>query len=85
MRAANNRASRPFSLNQTGTLSSRHLAQFVAAVDTAHKIEPLFRNKKLQAKYKAGRYHILLATRLLMDTEALPPMNTHDMGKNARL
>jgi hypothetical protein len=27
------RASRPFSLNQTGTLLRRHLAQFVAAVD----------------------------------------------------
>lgn len=35
MRAATQltRASRPFSLNPTGTLSSRHLAQFVAAVD----------------------------------------------------
>lgn len=36
MRAATQltRASRPFSLNQTGTLSRRHLAHFVAAVDT---------------------------------------------------
>jgi hypothetical protein len=28
------RASRPFSLNSTGTLSRRHLAHFVSAVDT---------------------------------------------------
>jgi hypothetical protein len=28
------RASRPFSLNQTGTLSRRHLAHFLSAVDT---------------------------------------------------
>ncbi len=34
MRVANNRASRPFSLNQTGTLLNRHLAQFVSAIDT---------------------------------------------------
>jgi len=36
MRAATQltRASRPFSLNQTGTLSRRHLAHFVAAVDS---------------------------------------------------
>jgi hypothetical protein len=27
------RASRPFSLNQTGTLSRRHLAHFLTAVD----------------------------------------------------
>ena len=33
MRVANNRASRPFSLNQTGTLLNRHLAQFVSAID----------------------------------------------------
>jgi hypothetical protein len=35
MRAARQptRASRPFSLNQTGTLSRRHLAHFLAAVD----------------------------------------------------
>jgi hypothetical protein len=29
----NSRALRPFSLNPTGTLSRRHLAQFVSAVD----------------------------------------------------
>src|SRR5580704_11501969 len=30
----NIRASKPFSLNLTGTLSRRHLAQFVSAIDT---------------------------------------------------
>ena len=34
MRVVNNRASRPFNLNQTGTLLNRHLAQFVSAIDT---------------------------------------------------
>jgi hypothetical protein len=54
---------------------------YYVAAFAAHKLEPLFRNKKLPTKYKAGRYHILLAARLLMDTEALPPMNSHNMGK----
>ena len=34
MRVAYNRASLPFSLNQTGTLLNRYLAQFVSAIDT---------------------------------------------------
>jgi hypothetical protein len=34
------RASRPFSLNQTGTLLRRHLAQFVAVVDTLEVSPP---------------------------------------------
>ena len=33
------RASQPFSLNQTGTLLRRYLAQFVAAVDTGVSLD----------------------------------------------
>ena len=44
MRVAYNRASLPFSLNQTGTLLNRHLAQFVSAIDnllvTQRKTQP---------------------------------------------
>ena len=32
------RATKPFSLNPTGTLSRRHLAQFVSAVDRQHEL-----------------------------------------------
>jgi hypothetical protein len=35
------RASRPFSLNQTGTLSRRHLAHFLSAVDTGLAVRSL--------------------------------------------
>src|SRR5271166_3358902 len=51
MRAATQltRASRPFSLNQTGTRSRRHLAHFVAAVDT-RAVE----KEKLQAIFALG-------------------------------
>jgi hypothetical protein len=36
------RASRPFSLNQTGTLSRRHLAHFLSAVDTIARSKAAF-------------------------------------------
>ena len=40
MRVANNGASQPFNLNQTGTLLNRHLAQFVSVIDIKPKINP---------------------------------------------
>jgi hypothetical protein len=60
--------------------SDRTEPYYVAAF-AAYKLEPLFRNKKMPAKYKAGRYHILLAARLLMDKSSLPPMGSNDVGK----
>ena len=38
MRVAYNRASLPFSLNQTGTLLNRYLAQFVSAIDSMYSL-----------------------------------------------
>lgn len=61
------------------------LEPYYVAAFAAHKLEPLFRNKRLPAIYKAGRFHILLAARLLMDTEALPQMNSHLMGKRCEV
>lgn len=46
-----------------------------------YKLEYLFRNGKLESKYKPARFHILLAARLLSAAEALPPMNSRDMEK----
>jgi AIPR protein len=54
---------------------------YYVAAFAAHRLEPLFRNKKLPAIYKAGRYHILLAARLLMDKVPLPQMNANQMAK----
>ena len=43
---------------------------YYAAAFAAYKLEPLFKNK-LPSKYKAGRYQILLAARLLIDNAPL--------------
>ncbi len=74
MRAAtpNARALQPFSLNPTGTLLRRHLAHFVAAVDTGQKqrvteqikrelrrrsaVEPVIGH--LKAEHRMGRNHL---------------------------
>lgn len=45
-----------------------------------YQIEQLFKAKKIDAKYKVARYQILLAVRLLMDKEPLPPMNSTKMA-----
>ena len=44
-----------------------------------YRLEQLFKSKKIEAKYKAARFQILLAVRLLLDDKILPKMNAKDM------
>ncbi|SEE38106.1 AIPR protein [Rhizobiales bacterium GAS191] len=46
-----------------------------------YRLEQLFKNKKIDAKYKAARFQILLAARFLLDGAPLPKMNANDMTK----
>jgi AIPR protein len=46
-----------------------------------YRLEQLFKNKKVDAKYKAARFQILLVVRFLLDDAALPKMNANDMTK----
>lgn len=46
-----------------------------------YRLEQLFKNKKLDAKYKAARFQILLVARLSMDNKTLPRMNSNEMTK----
>ena len=48
---------------------------------TLYKLEQMFKLKKIDAKYKAARFQILLVVRLLIDDAALPKMNSSDMTK----
>jgi len=46
------------------------------------RLEYLFRNSRLDAKFKPAKFHILLAARMLTKpNEPLPPMNSRDMEK----
>jgi hypothetical protein len=57
------------------------LEPYYVAGFALYKLENLYRNKKIASAYKAARYQILLAARLLMDREAMPRMNSHEMGR----
>lgn len=54
---------------------------YYVAAFAAYKLEFLFRNQRLDAKYKPARYHILLAARLLADPAPLARMNSHEMER----
>lgn len=51
------------------------------AAFTLYRLEYLFRSGRLEAKYKAARFHILMAARILANPDPLPPMNSHEMGR----
>ena len=50
-----------------------------------YRLEQLFKNKKIDARYKAARYQILLILRLLIDPKPLPQMNSHEMVKRTKV
>ena len=54
---------------------------YYTAAFTLYKLESFFRNGRLEPKYKAARFHILLAVRMLADSQTLPRMNSHKMEK----
>jgi hypothetical protein len=54
---------------------------YYTAAYALYKLEYLFRNAKLEAKYKPTRFHILLAARRLAAADALPAMSSNEMEK----
>lgn len=58
------------------------LEPYYTAAFALYRLEYLFRNGKLEPKYKPARFHILLAVRLLGNPAPLPKhMNSHEMEK----
>jgi hypothetical protein len=57
-------------------------AYYVAAVAN-YRLEFLFRNQFLDAKYRPARYHILLALRIIAAPEPPPRTNSHEMDRYA--
>jgi hypothetical protein len=50
-----------------------------------YRLEQLFKNKRVEAKYKAARYQMILAVRLLIDPAPLPRMNSAEMAKRCHV
>jgi hypothetical protein len=55
---------------------------YVAAL-ALYRLEQLFKSKKIDGKYKAARFQLLLVVRMLIDPSPLPKMNAHDMTKRS--
>jgi len=49
-----------------------------------YRLEFMFRNRIVDAKYKPARFHILLASRLIKSTQPVPLSNSREMEKYCR-
>lgn len=54
---------------------------YYVAAYMLYRLEYLFRNQRLDSKYKPARYHILLAARILAKLAPLPKPNANEMEK----
>lgn len=54
---------------------------YYAAAYALYRLEHLFRNRLIDAKYKPARFHILLASRLLTTSQQVPLPNSKEMEK----
>jgi hypothetical protein len=61
------------------------LEPYYAAGFALYKLDYLFRNQRLDAKYKPARYHMLLAVRLLANNAPLPQMNAREMERHCKV
>jgi hypothetical protein len=61
------------------------LDPYYVAAFALYKLEYLFRNQLIDAVYKAARYQILLAARLLANPTPLPRMNSHEMERHCKV
>lgn len=59
------------------------LEPYYLAATVLYRLEFLFRNGSIDAKYKAARYHLLMAAHLLVTTRPQPQPNSNDMARFA--
>ena len=61
--------------------SDHRLEPYYLAASALYRLEFLFRNGEVDPKFKAARYHILMAIRLLGSPCRLPRANSHEMAR----
>lgn len=61
--------------------ADHRLEPYYTAAYALYRLEYLFRNQLLEAKYKPARYHILLAARLLSDPARPPRTGSNEMKR----
>lgn len=60
---------------------AHRLEPYYAAAFAQYRLEFLFRSQSLAAKYKPARYHILLASRIILEPGEPPAPNSHEMRR----
>lgn len=68
-------------LGKTIFVANDRLDPYYFAASALYRIEFLFRNGLLDAKYKPARYHIVMAARLLAQPDKPPRRNSYDMDR----
>lgn len=68
-------------LGQTIFVEGHRLEPYYFAASALYRLEFLFRNGQLDAKFKPARYHILMAALLLGTQDNQPPPNSHAMER----
>ena len=61
------------------------LEPYYVAAYAHYRLEFLFRNQVLPAELKPARYHLLLAFRLLVSSDRLPPLNSRALGRKCEV
>lgn len=65
-------------------VKGHRMEPYYTAAYALYKLEYSFRSGKLESKYKAARFHILLAARLLVDSAPLPQKNSNEMERTCK-
>ena len=60
---------------------THRMEPYYTAAFALYRLEYLFRTGKLEAQYKPARFHILLAARILGNSDQVPKMNSRDIEK----
>ena len=71
-------------LDSVGTAifaSDHRMEPYYLAASALYRLEFLFRNGEVDAKFKAARYHILMAIRLLDSPRRPPRSNSHEIAR----
>jgi hypothetical protein len=61
-------------------VKGHRLEPYYLAASMFYRLDTLFRLKKLEAKYKPARFHIMMAARMLASNEVIPKMHANAMG-----
>ena len=61
--------------------NAHKLLPYYVAAYTLYRLDYAFRNRKIDSIYKPARFHFLMALRILIAGNDMPPMNSHAIDR----